>query len=154
MFKKFIIWVTDAIEVWFRQIKKVGAYWNNIRTTRFDRWNKIDQIKVCSPSQKISSRCYHGYQNLSGQYLRTCMLSRMYQQVHWSKTASLFAQFLPSLSAKNSSNQRNSRHYFMPRVSAKLHYPWKRWSQHFADKLSPEQFAGCFARHRVQNEWC
>ena len=143
------------------------AYWEYVKTTRFDWWNKVDQksrltfvfpkwvhIRVCSTWVMLCVRSYYGYQNLSRQYLRTCMLSRVFQQVHWSKTASLFAQFLPSLSAKNSSNQRNSRHYFMPRVSAKLHYPWKRWSQHFADKLSPEQFAGCFARHRVQNEWC
>ena len=83
-------------------------------------------FKVCSRRIFISLCINHGYQNLSGQYLRTRMLSCVYQQVHQSKTASLLAHFLPSLSTKNSSNQRNSRHHFMSRVSSKLHHPWKR----------------------------
>ena len=48
-------------------------------TSAFDEWV---HVKVCLTRVIISSRNYHGYQNLSGQYLRTCTLLRMLQQVH------------------------------------------------------------------------
>ena len=59
--------------------------------------------------------CYnHGYKNLAKQSSWRSILFCVHDHIHWSKTAAMFTQFLPSLLERDSTNEWPPWYHYMP----------------------------------------
>jgi len=68
-------------------------------------------------SQPISCSAYnHGYKNLAKQSSWRSILFCVHDHIHWSKTAAMFTQLLPSLLGRHSTNEWPPWYHNLPRM--------------------------------------